>query len=123
MAKKPLFKILDVVKGTGGGYEYCVTDPIHPNSEVRKDRDKRYIYHHRVVMENSLGRLLKPNEQVDHKNGDKIDNTPSNLQIKMRGDHQKDHTDRGNNFWKGSPRNKPGRKAACRVVEAFLNTL
>ncbi len=108
---KPLFKILETVKGTGNGYLYCVTDPIHPNAEVRKDRKKRYIYLHRVVMENSLGRLIKPEEQVDHKDGNKANNAPSNLILRELGPHQKSHAERGNHFWKKSPRNKPGRKA------------
>lgn len=124
MAKK-IFEIDkdSIVKGTGNGYMYCTTTPEHPHGEKRKDRKKKYIYYHRALLEQKLNRFLKPEEQADHKDGDLTNNTPSNLQIKMRGDHQKNHTERGNNFWKGSPRNKPGRKAACRVVEAFLNTL
>jgi len=120
MSKRPLFKILDVVKGTGNGYLYCVTDPVHPNGEVRKDRNRRYVYLHRVVMENSLGRLLKPDEQVDHKDGDKENNTLSNLALTKRGPHQKTEVERGHRFWKKSPRNKPGRKAAQNVVRNFL---
>ena len=119
---KPLFKILDIVKGTGGGYLYCCTDPIHPNSEVRKDRKKRYIYLHRVVMENSLGRLIKPHEQVDHKDGNKENNAPSNLVLLERGPHQKSHAERGNHFWKKSPRNKPGRKGALNVLAKFIES-
>lgn len=100
-----------IVKATKGGYYYCTTDPPHPFGERRKDRKKKYIYLHRAVMEKELGRYLKDDEQVDHKDGNKSNNKPSNLVLVMRGPHQKDHVDRGNHFWKKSPRNKPHKKS------------
>ncbi len=121
MAKK-IFEIDkdSVVKGTGNGYMYCTTTPEHPFGEKRKDRKKKYIYYHRALLEHKLNRFLKPNEQADHKDGDKTNNTPGNLEIKMLGDHQKTHTtERGNSFWKKSPRNKPGRKAVLRVLTKY----
>lgn len=36
---------------------------------------------HRVVMERLLGRALKPTEHVHHRNGDRLDNRPENLEI------------------------------------------
>ena len=111
----------DVVKATKEGYLYVTTTPPHPYGESRKDRKKKYIYLHRAVKELELGRYLKPDEQVDHKDKDKSNNKPSNLELVTQGDHQKDHVTRGNHFWKKSPRNKPQKKkASCEMVQRVL---
>jgi len=117
----------DVVKATKGGYLYVTTTPDHFYGEQRKDRKKKYVYLHRAVKEKELGRYLKPEEQVDHKDGDKTNNAPSNLEVKDLGPHQKSHAlERGNHFWKKSPRNKPGckiKEASYRVVLAYLKSI
>lgn len=124
--KGPPFKIIpgSIVKGTGDGYMVCQTEPVHPHALKLKDRDARYVYVHRVVMENHLGRLLSKEEveQIDHKDKDKSNNALSNLRLTQRGIHQKEHS-KTNHFWKKSPMNKKKRKKmALRVATAFLST-
>ncbi len=40
-----------------------------------------YAYQHRVVMAEIIGRPLRGNESVHHKNGDRTDNRPENLEL------------------------------------------
>lgn len=47
-------------------------------------RDGKAIPEHRAVMEEQLGRSLLPGETVHHRNGVKHDNSPGNLQLKVR---------------------------------------
>lgn len=49
------------------------------------------ILEHRYVMEQVLGRKLLPEEHVHHKDENKQNNNPSNLQIMSKSEHQSYH--------------------------------
>ncbi len=79
-----MFEILSTCKG--GGYLYCRTNPEHPN------RNSNGLYPlHRVLASNKIGRLLTPDEDVHHIDGDKTNNSECNIQVMSRSDHARLH--------------------------------
>lgn len=70
-----------------GGKKYrLLYKPDHPFSSA-----KGYVREHRFVMESMLGRSLRPNEIVHHKDGDTLNNDPSNLEIMNPLEHRREH--------------------------------
>ncbi|GGP13518.1 HNH endonuclease [Oceanobacillus neutriphilus] len=60
--------------------------PNHPNSDKRG-----YVLEHRYVLSEHLGRPLREDEIVHHKDGDKLNNDLDNLEIMDRSSHSKLH--------------------------------
>jgi hypothetical protein len=61
------------------GYIY-IWDPEHPNADKRG-----YVAEHTKVMAEVLGRPLFPEEEVHHRNRQRDDNRPENLELWARG--------------------------------------
>lgn len=72
---------------SGSGYWMV---PIPDNYEGKK-YPCGYIYEHRYVLENKIGRSLKRTEIAHHINGDPRDNRPENLEIKGEAEHNRHH--------------------------------
>lgn len=50
-----------------------------------------YILKHRFIMAEKLGRILSKDEQVHHKDGNKLNNKPDNLELLTNSEHQELH--------------------------------
>lgn len=53
--------------------------------------NKGYVREHRLVLEECLGRYLRKDELVHHKDGNTLNNNPLNLGLVNRSDHMKMH--------------------------------
>lgn len=74
--KEHLERRADTLRGRGSGKGYTKVNGVHE---------------HRLVAEKMLGRPLKPGEIVHHKDGDKRNNKPENLQVMTQSEHIKKH--------------------------------
>lgn len=75
-----------------GDYLYAIVRD-HPNKTKNN-----YVLHHRIVMENHLGRLLTQDEIVHHIDGNKHNNEITNLQLMTNIEHTKHHVIKGRSY-------------------------
>ncbi len=54
-------------------------------------REDGYVAVHRDVASRKIGRPLRANEVVHHRDGNKLNNRPSNLQVMTRKQHWRVH--------------------------------
>jgi ribosomal protein L37AE/L43A len=81
--KKNMWTYNQVVDNNGYLYAMC---PQHP-----KALKNGYIYLHRLIVENYLGRLLKDDEVIHHKDLNKKNNSLDNLLVLSPSEHSKLH--------------------------------
>ena len=60
--------------------------PEHPDANKAG-----YIPEHRLIMENHIGRCLKKDECVHHKDHNKYNNNIENLELMLESDHRRLH--------------------------------
>jgi len=77
---------------TEHGYIAVRVKPDHPHAWGPSCLKRfKYAYEHIVVMMARIGRALRDDETVHHRNGDKTDNRGANLELLTRSDHAKHH--------------------------------
>lgn len=79
---------------TDGHGRVLIYSPNHPNPSSLGT----YVYRYRLVMEERLGRYLKSNEIVHHKNGNHADDRIENLEVMSQSEHCKAHKFGGNRY-------------------------
>jgi len=77
--------------GLGYHKNHCGKLGIDNGYQYRIGNDGETIYIHREVMEQKLGRKLRPGELVHHEDENKLNNNPNNLKLTNRSLHGKTH--------------------------------
>lgn len=81
--KKNMWNYSQIVDNNGYLYAMC---PQHP-----KSLSTGYVYLHRLIVENYLGRILKDDEVIHHKDFNRKNNSIENLLVLSQSEHSKLH--------------------------------
>lgn len=98
---------------TSHGY-VLVKKPDHPDADTRG-----YVYEHRLVAEENLGRRLDSDEHVHHKNGDKQDNRWENLEVLDEEEHRARHRSEDSDRERVPGEDNPEIECACGCGETL----
>lgn len=80
---------------TSHGYVAVRVPPEHPHAWGPPGlKGFRYAYEHILVAEAKLGRSLREDELVHHKDEDKTNNAPNNLEVLSVSEHAREHAER-----------------------------
>lgn len=78
------------VRDGGNGYKIVKVPKGTPGAKIQQPGRANWMWEHRYVMQQMLGRPLEPGENVHHKNGDRADNRPENLELWSKTQRQAD---------------------------------
>lgn len=101
------------------GYAVVAAPLGHPHARLLPGRKHGTILEHRLLMEQHLGRYLRPTEVVDHIDGLTLHNAPTNLRLfDSNGDHLRETTGGTGRKWSLQGRENIGaRTDRGRVIE------
>jgi hypothetical protein len=121
------FVYLDLPNGSTAKFDVINNDLVDSNwysqngYVIRKDNERKYVYMHRVVLERKIGRHLEYNEEADHINGIRSDNTKENLRLANRSENcanliKSQRTDDNSAKYKGVNFDKYSKKYRARIT-------
>ena len=99
------------------GYVLVTAPTDHPYARHRTNRTGKLIYEHRLILEQTLGRYLLPEEVVDHVDGLTLHNAPDNLRLfSSNAEHLSETTAGRTKLWSTQGRQNIGTRTDRGVV-------
>lgn len=110
-------------QGLGYHKNFCGRNKISLDRgyEIRVNEVGKIVYIHREILEQKLGRKLKPGEISHHIDENKLNNDPDNLELKTKSSHAKHHSD--SERIKLIPRARGSRTRSAKLNEEQVRTI